>query len=255
MSVRNLAFTIALLACASSVHGEWRIVSSDEVSSTSAGGRHRRTTVEENGRRARLDWAIFDLAKVTLRIIDQPNESRDNLASVMSKEGCLAGVNGGYFDPDYKPVGLLVSDGQLVAPLRKARLLSGVLSVAKGRVRLQRLLEFSTKVKITEALQCGPFLVDHSRSVAGLDDSRNARRTFVATGGANEIALGFCSSVSLAQLSRILVGGKIGGDLKIDRALNLDGGSSSAFWFRDGDEPFSIPEQKTVRDFVGIVPK
>ena len=126
---------------------------------------------------------------------------------------------------------------------------------APSRVRLQRVPEFSIKGKISEALQCGPFLVDHGRAVAGLNDSRNARRTFVAIGAANEIALGFCSPVSLAQLSRILAGGKIGGDLKIERALNLDGGSSSAFWFQDGDEPFSIPEQKTVRDFVAIVPR
>jgi uncharacterized protein YigE (DUF2233 family) len=173
----------------------------------------------------------------------------------MSKQGCLAGVNGAYFDPDNKPVGLLISDARLIAPLRKARLLSGVLSVAKGQVRLQRVSEFSMKGRITQALQCGPFLVDHGRSVAGLDNSRSARRTFVAVGGANEIALGSCSSVSLAQLSRILASGKIGGDLKIDRALNLDGGSSSAFWFGGGDEPFSIPEQKTVRDFVGVVAK
>jgi hypothetical protein len=46
------------------------------------------------------------------------------------------------------------------------------------------------------------------------------------------------------------------GDFKIQRALNLDGGSSSAFWFRKNDgSAFSIAEEKTVRDFVGIVAK
>jgi len=45
-------------------------------------------------------------------------------------------------------------------------------------------------------------------------------------------------------------------DLKIQRALNLDGGSSSAFWFaRANGSAFSIREQKPVRDFVGVVPK
>ena len=254
MNVRNLALALLLFALAIHAKAEWTIITSEEVSSAPATGHHIKSVLEdkETGDRAQLHLALFELTRKALRIVDQPNESRDDLATVMSKEKCLAGVNGGYFDPDYKPVGLLISGGKLIAPLRKARLLSGVLSVAKGRVRLQRVSEFSMKGKITEALQCGPFLVDHGRAVAGLDDSRNARRTFVAIGGTNEIALGFCSPVSLAQLSRILVSGKIGGDLKIDRALNLDGGSSSAFWFRDGDEPFSIPEQKTVRDFVGI---
>jgi hypothetical protein len=45
-------------------------------------------------------------------------------------------------------------------------------------------------------------------------------------------------------------------DLKIQRALNLDGGSSSAFWFaREKGSAFSIREQKPVRDFVGVVAK
>ncbi len=250
MRIRDLALALLISVCAFQAKAEWAIVSSEEVS-TNASGRHVRVAMEESesGARAQLHFALFDNRNATLRVIDQPNK---DLASVMESERCLAGVNGGYFAPDYAPVGLLISNGRTIAPLRKARLLSGVVSVMKGRTRLQRVSEFSMKGKITEALQCGPFLVDHGRTVAGLDNSRVARRTFVATESGNGIALGFCSPVSLAQLSRILISGKIAGEGKIDRALNLDGGSSSAFWFRDGNEPFSIPEQKTVRDFVGV---
>ena len=44
-------------------------------------------------------------------------------------------------------------------------------------------------------------------------------------------------------------------ELKTRRALNLDGGSSSAFWFNGERGVFSIAEQKTVRDFVIVTPK
>ena len=73
----------------------------------------------------------------------------------------------------------------------------------------------------------------------------------------NERALlGFCSDVSLTDLAAILATTRIAADLKIQRALNLDGGSSSAFWFaRENGSAFSIPEQKPVRDFVGVLPK
>jgi hypothetical protein len=38
--------------------------------------------------------------------------------------------------------------------------------------------------------------------------------------------------------------------------MNLDGGSSSAFWFaREDGDAFSIAGRKPVRDFVAIVPK
>jgi hypothetical protein len=57
-------------------------------------------------------------------------------------------------------------------------------------------------------------------------------------------------------LAKILATTQFAGDSKIERALNLDGGSSSAFWFaRENGSAFSIPEQKTVRDFVAIVPR
>jgi uncharacterized protein YigE (DUF2233 family) len=256
MKARFLFFPLVLCACAVQTKGAWRLTSTDETPSTPL-GRHVRVMAKESdtGERAQLHLAIFDTHKITLRVIDQPNESRRDLAEAMSNERYLAAVNGGYFEPNYQPVGLLVSGGRVIAPFRRARLLSGILSVTSGRVRLQRVSEFSMKGQISEALQCGPFLVDHGRIVDGLDDSASARRTFIAIGTGDAIALGYCPSISLARLSQVLTAGKITGDLRIERALNLDGGSSSAFWFRDGTAPFSIPEQKIVRDFVGIAPR
>src|SRR5947199_8954362 len=61
---------------------------------------------------------------------------------------------------------------------------------------------------------------------------------------------------SLSELPAILTTTPLADDFKIQRALNLDGGSSSAFWFaRANGSAFSIREQKPVRDFVGVVPK
>jgi hypothetical protein len=152
-------------------------------------------------------------------------------------------------------VGMLISDGKLIAPLRKARLLSGVLVVAGSRSQLLRFGEYSGRKNVTDALQCGPFLVDNGQTVPGLNDLRPARRTFVLTAGPDRAALGLASPVTLKQLGKILVTPWLLPDLKIRRALNLDGGSSSAFWFAGERGVFSIPEQKTVRDFVVIVPK
>ena len=107
----------------------------------------------------------------------------------------------------------------------------------------------------TAALQCGPFLVDAGAAVSGLNNTKSARRTFVLTTGSDRVAIGFSSSVTLAQMGEILATARLAPDLKVQRALNLDGGSSSAFWFAGERGVFSIPEQKTVRDFVAVVPK
>ena len=255
MARLSAQFVLALLLIESARAG-WAVTSSQTESAGRGGVEHRQVvlTESENNERATLDLALFSTKSVTLRVIDNP-AGEDNLAEAMQRENCVAGVNGGYFDPEDKPVGLLISDGKLIAPLRKARLLSGVMVVSQGRMQLLRAVEYSSKGKTNAALQCGPFLVDRGQPVPGLNDSRSARRTFVFTGGYDRGAIGFCSSVTLAQLAKILATPGLAPGLKLQRALNLDGGSSSAFWFAGERGRFSIAEQKTVRDFVGVVPK
>ena len=174
----------------------------------------------------------------------------------MPREKCAAGVNGGYFSVDFAPIGLLISDGRMIAPLQRARLITGVLSASARGVQILRVREFSLRQKKGAAVQCGPFLVDHDERVRGLNDSTSARRTFAAIAMNDRALLGVCSEISLAELATILATTRLGDDLKIQRALNLDGGSSSAFWFaRENGSAFSIREQKPVRNFVAVVPK
>jgi uncharacterized protein YigE (DUF2233 family) len=254
--VAKLRAALLFLALAATADAEWAIVSAK--SEPGRGGVvHRHVVLEdsETNESATIDLALFSTKSCSLRVIDQPAPPRTDLAQAMRQEGCLAGVNGGYFDPDYKPIGLLISDGKMIAPLQRARLITGVLAASPHEVKILRLREFSRKQRFNAAVQCGPFLVDVGRSVRGLEKTRTARRTFVAAGSGNRAALGFCSDVSLAELAKILSTTRLADDFRIERALNLDGGSSSAFWVARERSAFSIPEQKTVRDFVGVVPK
>ena len=247
----------ALLFCGATIcaQAEWQITNSERELSPNKKVAHWRTTLANSatGESATLHRAVFETKAATLRLIDQPSEPRRDLAAVMNASGAIAGVNGGYFDPDDAPVGLLVSEGRPLAPLRKAKLLSGVLSVTGGRVEILRSGAFRMSAKVKNALQCGPMLVDGGTPVAGLNDSRRARRTFAAVDGKGHVVLGVSSALSLAELAKILALTNSTDGMQTVRALNLDGGSSSAFWFRGADD-FSIPELKTVRDFVAIVP-
>jgi exopolysaccharide biosynthesis protein len=255
--VARVKTALLFLAVAVTAHADWAIRSAD--SKPGRGGIvHRHIALEdsETNDSATIDLALFSTKACTLRVIDQPAPPRTALPQLMRQESCLAGVNGGYFDPDYGPIGLLISDGKVIAPLRRAKLITGVLAASAHQVKILRVSEFSKKQKFYAAVQCGPFLVDAGRSVRGLEKTREARRTFVAAGSADRAALGFCSGASLSELGNILATTLLADDFKIERALNLDGGSSSAFWVAHEDgSSFSIPEQKTVRDFVAVVPR
>ncbi len=230
---------LLLLAVAATAHADWTIRSSDSEPGR-AGVMHRHVVLENASANesAIVDLAIFSAKSCTLRVIDNP--TGETLSDTMPRKKCAAGVNGGYFSSDFAPIGLLISDDRMIARLQRARLITGVLSPEKIRA----------------AVQCGPFLVDHDERVRGLDDSAVARRTFAATATNDRALLGVCSEISLAELATILATTRLAEDLKIQRALNLDGGSSSAFWFaRENGSAFSIREQKPVRDFVAVVPK
>jgi uncharacterized protein YigE (DUF2233 family) len=257
MAVRSsLIGALILLLLARSASADWSVSSSEMEKSSAAGVEHRHVVLAEteSGDEATLELAVFSTKSAVVRVTDNPGANED-LSSVMRRVRGVAGVNGGYFDPQNAPVGLLISDGKLIAPFRKARLLSGVFVATKGRVEILRAAEYSSRKTTTAALQCGPFLVEGSAAVSGLNNTRSARRTFVLTAGSDRVALGFSSPVTLAQIGEILASARLTPDLKIQRALNLDGGSSSAFWFAGERGVFSIPEQKTVRDFVVVVPK
>ncbi len=249
--------TVLFLAVAATAHADWTILSADsELGGTSVAHRHVVLEDSQTNQRATIDLALFSTKSCALRVIDQPAPPRSDLARVMRQEGCLAGVNGGYFDPDYAPIGLLITDGKMIAPLQRAKLITGVFAASPHGTRILRTREFSQQQEFNAAIQCGPFLIDQGRSIRGLEKTRPARRTFAAIGGVDRAALGFCSDVSLSELAKILATTRLAEDFKIQRALNLDGGSSSAFWFkRANGSAFSISEQKTVRDFVAVMPK
>jgi hypothetical protein len=151
---------------------------------------------------------------------------------------------------------LRVADGSTFSPSRRARLITGILLQSERGIDVVRVSESSRTKQIIAAVQAGPYLVEGNKRIRGLNNSQLARRTFAGIATNDRAFLGTCSEVSLADLANILATAPIAADAKIRRAMNLDGGSSSAFWFaREDGSVYSIPGRKPVRDFVGVVPK
>jgi uncharacterized protein YigE (DUF2233 family) len=261
--LRLAAGLLLAVAGAQSAHAQWRLESSEALPAPAPGMAHYAQSVarpaEAAGNpsaHATIHFVSFSAREYTFRVFDQGTLGRSRLAEAMAANGhCLAGTNGGYFQPDFEPVGLLLADGHLVHGPGHARLLSGALVVTGNHIRLLRSTEPLPGKNARDAVQCGPFLVDGGKAVAGLNNVRSARRTAVLTGPAGEWALVSSSALTLQELGEILADpALLPAGLHAERALNLDGGSSTALWARQpGAEPYSTPEFGIVRDFIGIV--
>jgi exopolysaccharide biosynthesis protein len=253
--VAKLRTIVLVFTVAATAQAEWKLLSAESEPGR-AGIEHRHVVVEDaaGGQRVAVDVAVFSAKYTSLRVVDNPDGQ--SLGAVMKREKYVCGVNGGYFDTEFKPIGLRVADGTTVSPLRRARLITGILLQSDRGVDVVRVSEFSRTKKLSAAIQSGPFLVEGNKRIRGLNDSQLARRTFAGTTTNDRAFLGVCSGVSLAELANILATTPIAADSKTRRAMNLDGGSSSAFWFaREDGNAFSISGRKPVRDFVAVVPK
>lgn len=207
--------------------------------------------VSNGSESAALYEVSFSPKTHTFAVMDNPDDAYD-LASACAKRGALAGVNGGYFRPDRTPLGLLIRQGVQIHPPEKGKLLSGIVSVSAGVITIQRASAFKPSPAVREALQAGPFLIEGGRRIAGLNATKTAARTVVFQDAKGRAGFLICKSVTLAEMAEILATPALFPDGKITRALNLDGGSSTAMWVR-GDPPFHQREWKGVRDYLAVV--
>lgn len=211
------------------------------------------------GRVATIELTFFRSADCRLDVIDLPSRSSLNgssLASKFQERSCLAGVNGGFFTPEHQPLGLVVTDGKRINRFASTRLLSGVVYSDHKGIHIVRRSAFRDHSKINALIQTGPYLVENANAIRGLEATKSRRRSFIATDWRGNWAIGVTSSVTLAELAEILASSNPATGWKVNRAINLDGGSSTGFYFdrADGSDVASAP-WKAVRNLLGVRPK
>lgn len=182
-----------------------------------------------------------------------------SLDKAMRKSPCVAGVNGGFFGADAEgtPLGLVVQDGKCLSPLATGSFtVSGVIYESEKNglvlVRSSLLKRMKKLPSMREAVQGGPFLVENGSAVKGLNAQKSTYRTFIATDGGKRWCIGVSSSLTLKELAEWLASPGALGDFQVKAALNLDGGSSSAFWCHESGISYSAFKQ--VRNYVGVAP-
>lgn len=208
----------------------------------------------EDGRRHLARSWTFPLGQTDLRIEDAAMTRE--LGVILERANAALVINGGFFDPDGRPLGLAVSGGVTLSALSRS-MGGGVLTSDGTRARLWEAETFELPASTRFAIQCRPRLVIGGRANVRSDDGRRAERTALCLrdhGKTLEVFLVGSekdepTGPSLFALGRYLA------SVGCEDALNLDGGSSTgAAWREDGGTRTWTPRAR-VRHAVTFTPR
>ncbi|MCW1883185.1 phosphodiester glycosidase family protein [Luteolibacter flavescens] len=201
---------------------------------------------------------VFDSRTHRLAIADQaggPGSQWPDAASAARSLGGVAAVNAGFFTPEGKPLGLVVTGGKKISPLNRASSLGAGLFIGGTSPALLRRGQATSS---PEVLQSGPFLVENGRVVSGLSPDSSTARTVLGWDGGSGWFIARTGGCSLAGLGHALAGAEIRG-VKARTVLNLDGGRSSDLWVSSTVSGGPVSERpfwnKPVRNFLVLVPR
>jgi len=212
--------------------------------------------IGHKGHTYQIRLVVFDSRQFELKVIDQPDDwaGGGHIKNSLQAATAIAGVNGGFFTRDFKPMGLMISDGRKTGAWQTGPLLTGAVVVSTHPQILWN-AEVDTDAA-HQLVQAGPRLVDDGQVVPGLDYRKQSARTFIANDGGTQWLIGTAEEITLSDLGELLTVPGLMPAFTVHRALNLDGGHSSAFYYRtvDGHER-AYPGWSTVRNYLGIVPR
>ncbi|MBI5620999.1 phosphodiester glycosidase family protein [Candidatus Gottesmanbacteria bacterium] len=189
--------------------------------------------IQINERTFRVAWiTISDPSALSL--IPNFTEKRTAQSLIDGRE-CQQVINGGFYTKDYQPTGLFISEGNVIRTSIPNTLLNGYLSVDRASAASIRSTPPDTEVRL--ALQTGPILIQNSTPLRlAIREDEFARRSVGAVTQKGMVMFlsiyeseNAWSGPKLADVPTILAKLVSHARLDLRDAINLDGGSASAF--------------------------
>lgn len=190
------------------------------------------------------EWRVLRLDLRRVSLTARAASANERVSDASTDPRVLAAVDGGYFDPQHRPAGTLISDGVSLAPFQP-RGGSGLLLL---RDRSADVLESTAALGTLAhelAVQCGPRLIERDGSVGIYrDDGQRYARTAACVrdqGRTLDLVTAWLPEApmrgpGLLAFSRALAQREPFDETRgCERALNLDGGPSTGLWVRGHD--------------------
>lgn len=195
----------------------------------------------------RIDLKQNNLELVTAKSLSQPHASIDQFAN---ESGALIAMNGGFFDHNYRPLGLRISQQKQYSPLKQISWW-GIFYIKNQKPYLTRLNHYDTAQKVDFAVQSGPRLLINGR-IPPLKNGLAERTALGITADGRVILLVTDNNLLTTTILANLMQAK---PLNCIDALNLDGGSSSQLYAKIGDFSVIAHGFSNISDAIVVKPK
>lgn len=163
-------------------------------------------------------------------------------------------INGGFFSPDFQPLGVRVQNGVLRTPFKNTSWW-GVFIIEDRKARVVAARDFRFNPRMTFAVQAGPrLLVD--RQIPPLKSGVDDRSALCITAsGRVVIVVTEHAPMETAALAERLRRPERDNGLACVHALNLDGGHSAQLFATLGRFQLHVPNFSTLADAIIVRPR
>lgn len=183
----------------------------------------------------------IDLQKNKIDVITAQDETNGATAEEMASQNkAMITINGGFFSPEHKSIGLIVKDGKEINAIHRTSWWS-IFTIAGNKPAIVTLKEYKNLKDVKLALQVGPRLVIDG-TIPKLKASVAARSGIgITSQGKVIIAITEGHGISMNEFAKRMSVPYIDGGLECPNAMALDGGSSSQLYAKIKRFKLSLP--------------
>jgi len=198
-----------------------------------------------------IDPKKFRLSVMTAKDLGE----KDTTAAMIAKKSkAVLVVNGGFFSPEHKSLGLLMRDGKTINPIHPTSWWA-VFQMNNEKASIVTPRYFNSNSNVEMALQVGPRLVVNG-AIPKLKPSL-ARRSGIGikNNGNLIIAVSDNNQVSMENFAILFQKSEAKGGLECTDALNLDGGGSSQLYFNWNGFKLDVSGVSRIANAITVAPR
>ncbi len=190
--------------------------------------------------------------KIKLFFAKENNLDSTYVSELGKMSHALIAINGGFFSPELKPLGLRIQNGVIKSPIKGTSWWGVFMINQQNKASINAKRKFRNSRNIKYALQAGPRLIING-VIPKLKPGNSERTALGITKSGDIIILVTQNSpISTLQLANIMKDSSQNGGLDCVNALNLDGGSSSQLYANIGQFKLSVPSIRGVADVIVV---